>query len=151
MLRLVRRQLLFELTETQVVQDLAAANGALQALRKAGHAICLDDFGAGAASLDYIRRLDVDFVKIDGRYIQSLAARGRDATILKHIVGLCRDLDVATIGEMVETVEAARLARSIGVGFGQGWHFGKPGPLPIPTVDPSQLVRQRRGIVGQWS
>ena len=61
----------------QRTQDLTAANRAIQDLRRLGHLVCLDDFGAGAASLDYLRQLEVDFIKFDGRYIRTLAAGSR--------------------------------------------------------------------------
>src|SRR5262249_2824660 len=60
-----RSQLLFELTESAAVNDLAEAEEFLSRLRSAGHAICLDDFGAGATAYNYMRRFDADFVKID--------------------------------------------------------------------------------------
>ena len=130
----MRSRLLLELTETQALTDLTRANKVLGALRAAGHLLCMDDFGAGAASLDYVRRLDLDFIKIDGRYIQSASSRPRDVTILKHVVALCGDLGVKTIVEMVETAEAARIAADLGVTLCQGWFFGKPTVQPIWPV-----------------
>ncbi|MBS0334327.1 MAG: EAL domain-containing protein, partial [Proteobacteria bacterium] len=61
----VRRRLLIELTETHLIEDLDAADRRIADLRGVGHLVCLDDFGAGAASLDYLRRLRVDMVKLD--------------------------------------------------------------------------------------
>ena len=144
-------RLLFELTETQALSDLPAANRALQALRKNGHPVCLDDFGAGAASLDYLRHLEFDFVKIDGRYVQAAESQRADVTILRHVVALCEDLGVRTIAEMVETPETSSLIKKLGVGFGQGWLYGKPAPaLPAPAARGFTRPARRAGVVEQW-
>ena len=146
----LRPRLLLELTETHRLTDLDAANRAIQALRKLGHAVCLDDFGAGAASLDYLRQLEVDFIKFDGRYIRALTVDSRDEVILKHMVNLCRELGIETIAEMIETSEVARLAQSLGVGLGQGWCFAKPA---VDLIYPPKQVAapmRRKGAVESW-
>ena len=84
-------RLLIEITESHRIIDLEAANEAIQGLRAAGHIVCLDDFGAGSASLDYLRRLETDVVKFDGRFIQALLERPRDAAILRRAAELCRN------------------------------------------------------------
>ena len=146
----LRGRLLLEITETQALKDLAAANAAIGRLRGAGHLICLDDYGAGAASLSYLRSLDVDFVKIDGRYVQRLVAGSRDATILKHLAALCRELGVTTIAEMIETPEVEAVVRDLGVDLGQGWQFAKPLAQPIwPPASPAVAAR-RQGVVEGW-
>jgi EAL domain-containing protein (putative c-di-GMP-specific phosphodiesterase class I) len=146
----LRPRLLLELTETQCLTDLDAADHAIQNLRRLGHPVCLDDFGAGAASLDYLRRLQVDFVKFDGRYIRTLAGGSRDAVILKHMVGLCRELYIETIAEMIETPDTAKIAGAIGVALGQGWCFAKPSAeLVYPQASAAAPVR-RKGEVASW-
>lgn len=146
-----RARLLLEITETQALQDLDRANIVIQELRKAGHAVCLDDFGAGAASLEYLRRLDVDFVKIDGRYIQALTASSRDELIVKHVVALCRDMGVTTIVEMVETAQSEQIARALGAHLGQGWRFGKPTGAPNYRPPAAPARGRRAGASEQWS
>jgi len=145
----LRSRLLLEVTETQMIGDLDVANAIIRRLKSLGHAVCLDDFGAGAASLDYLRRLDIDIVKIDGRYVQALRRGGRDAVLLKHIVALCSDLGMTTIAEMVETRDAANLLRDLGVELGQGWHFAKPLPKPQWRVAAPPPVK-RMGAVEEW-
>ena len=146
----LRPRLLLELTETHKLTDLVAANKAIQSLRNLGHSVCLDDFGAGAASLDYLRLLEVDFIKFDGRYIRSLTVESKDEVILKHMVNLCRELGIETIAEMIETTEVARLSQALGVGLGQGWCFAKPAvDLIYPPVRAAAPIR-RQGAVETW-
>ncbi len=119
-------RLLFEMTESAEVRDLSAANDRLQELRKRGHPVCLDDFGAGNAAFHYLRALTVDFVKIDGSYVQHVLTKLHDVPFLKAIAQLCRDLKIAMIAEMIEDAGTAELLKSLGVQFGQGYYFGRP-------------------------
>jgi EAL domain-containing protein (putative c-di-GMP-specific phosphodiesterase class I) len=148
----IRSRLILEITETRKINDLERANTLIARLRQAGHVVCLDDFGAGAASLDYLRRLEVDFIKIDGRYIQSMTEGSRDALVVKHLVALCRELGVATIAEMIETDGVARLSRDLGVELGQGWAFSKPLAKPKwkPPAPAPKPARTRSGARDVW-
>lgn len=137
----VCRRLLVEVTETAALADLVGAERRLSALRQAGIRICLDDFGVGAASFDYLRKLDVDVVKIDGGFVRELDNGRRTRTLIAHLVNLCADLKLATVAEMVETEEQAAALRDLGVTYGQGWLFGRPTAEPTapsamtPTFD----------------
>jgi EAL domain-containing protein (putative c-di-GMP-specific phosphodiesterase class I) len=124
-----RSRLMFELTETAGVNDVQTANAVLQKIRKRGHKICLDDFGAGAAGFHYLRDFETDYVKIDGRYIQAANRRDRDSVILRSIIKLSADLGCKTIAEMVESEDQAVALRALGADFAQGYLFGKPAPL----------------------
>ncbi len=127
------KQMLFEITESFQIADLARADNVLQALRKLGHQVCLDDFGAGAAAFHYIRALTVDHVKLDGAFVQRVLATQRDAAVLRSMVDLCRSLEVETIAEMVETEAQVVTLRQLGVTFGQGFGLARPGSEPPVT------------------
>lgn len=144
-----RRRLIVEVTESAALADMEAANRRLGALRAAGIRVCIDDFGAGAASYDYLRALRVDTVKIDGRFIQNIENVPRLQTMVGHLSGLCRSLGVETIAEMVETKAAAAVLADLGVNYGQGWHFGKAEPDPRTVLPPSETVR-RTGFTEAW-
>lgn len=148
-----RRRLIFELTESAAIEDLALADRHLQALRAEGCRVCLDDFGAGAASLAYLQQLSLDVVKIDGRYIRELQHGGRGATFIRHLVGMCAELGVKTLAEMVETTQAEEAVRRAGVDYAQGWLYGPAADEPqAPDTKPAPppLVARRRGAVESW-
>jgi EAL domain-containing protein (putative c-di-GMP-specific phosphodiesterase class I) len=115
-----------------------AAN-AVRQLREDGHFVCLDDFGAGAASFPYLQALEIDYVKIDGAYVKALQTQGqdRDRAILKGMVWLCKELNIGTVAEMVETEDQARLLLDFGIDYGQGYLFGRP--EPNPRLEPLRL------------
>lgn len=124
-------RLLVEVTESCKIANLARADHAIQILRARGHRVCLDDFGAGAASFEYLRAMSVDFVKIDGKYVRKGVDSQRDAVLLRAMAQICRDLGIETIAEMVETEDQKRHAANLGIELGQGWLFGRPEPFGI--------------------
>jgi EAL domain-containing protein (putative c-di-GMP-specific phosphodiesterase class I)/GGDEF domain-containing protein len=148
-----RGRLLLELTESAAIEDLAQADRHLQALRAEGCRICLDDFGAGAASLAYLQQLRLDVVKIDGRYIRDLQHGGRESTFIRHLVTMCSELGVKTLAEMVETPQVEEAVRRAGVDYAQGWLYGpgvdQPGP-PLTAVQ-DVLPTRRRGALESWA
>lgn len=127
----VSSRLLFELTESAAIDDMALADRHLQALRGEGCLVCLDDFGAGAASLAYLQQLSLDIVKIDGRYIRELQHGGRESTFIRHLVFMCGELGVRTLAEMVESPQAEEAVRKAGVDYAQGWLYGAPSDVPV--------------------
>ena len=146
-------RLIFEITETSAIDDLPRANQHIQALRGMGSLVCLDDFGAGAASFAYLQELSLDIVKIDGRYVRELAGSGRDGAMVRHLVQMCRDLKIRTVAEMVETVEVEEVVRKAGVDFAQGWLFGKPADKPQPALKVTSAVTpaaRRAGVSEGW-
>ena len=122
----IRDQLMFEVTESAKITNLEETNAILQGLRRAGHHVCLDDFGAGAAAFQYLRALKVDFVKIDGVYVREALTTPNGKPFLRAMAGLCSEIGIQTVAEMVETEEEARFLLEANVQFGQGYLFGKP-------------------------
>ena len=139
----VAENLLFEVTESSKIEDLTATNNFLTWVRDRGFQVCLDDFGAGAAAFQYLRALDVDFVKIDGSYIKDVLKNGDDQSFLKAIVGLCRELKVDTIAEMIEDEDTLKYLMALRVPLGQGYLLGRPktGISAVPAV--SEMNRKR--------
>lgn len=122
----MRGRLMFEITESCALADLESANAFIQHLRKQGFPACLDDLGAGAANISYLSMLQVDVVKIDGHAVHSARKSPLGRAFLTALVGLCRDLGVATVAEMVEDTEILHFVRGCGVDFVQGYLFSRP-------------------------
>ena len=141
------KRVLIEITETADIGDLSAANQAVQALRGMGYRVGLDDFGAGAASLQYLHAFTVDYVKFDGSLIKKIGASKRDDLLLAGMVKLCNELGVETIAECIETAEVKQRCRDLGFDMGQGWHLGKPGAAPVL----GDANAKRKGVSESWS
>lgn len=145
--------LMFEVTESAELKDLDATNRVLQKLRSFGCRISIDDFGAGAAAFQYLKALQVDYVKIDGSYILDAFTTRHGKPFLKAIAQLATDLGIQSIGEMVEDSRTMWLLRDVGVDYGQGYFFGKPMPdvsqfSLAPRPERPAAVEPRKKVAG---
>ncbi len=135
------RHLLFEVTESARIDDVAGLGRALETLRENGFPVCLDDFGAGMSGFQYLRDLPVDFLKIDGSYVKGAPLDPRMHDFLDAILALAEKLAIPTIAEWVETAEEAAFVRERGVVYAQGFHFGRPSArLPRTTERRSRIA-----------
>ena len=123
-------RLLVEITETAEIEQEAEAIATVEALRARAIPICIDDFGAGAAAFRYLRTFRVDYVKIDGLYVENARRGAQDRGFLSSMVDLARNVGAQVVAERIETEEDAAAMLELGIGFGQGWLFGRPGRLP---------------------
>ncbi|MFQ5537281.1 MAG: EAL domain-containing protein [Gemmatimonadota bacterium] len=119
-------RLTLELTETAALQDPDAAARWMRRLRELGCGFALDDFGKGFSTFSYLADLPVDFVKIDGSFVRNLDSDRRNRALVKAISSVARTLNKQVIAECVEEPEVARVLRALGVGFGQGYLWGRP-------------------------
>lgn len=124
------RRLLIEITETTEIEQEAEAVRTVEALRALGLPICIDDFGAGAAAFRYLRLFRVDYVKVDGIYVTNAVESERDRGFIAAMVDLARTVGAQVVAEKIETEAQATLMQELGVSFGQGYLFGRPGALP---------------------
>ena len=140
-------RLVFELTESAMIDDMPAAVDFLRELRRQGHRVCLDDFGAGRAGYGYLRRFEVDYVKIDGAFLRAAVHDRRERAMLRSVIRLGAELGFSVVGEMIETEEEAALARSVGMALGQGYLLGRPAAdLPCaPSSRPVAAGAEPRG------
>ncbi len=120
------KRLTFEITETAAVDSFKQTREMITKIRALGCKFALDDFGAGFCSFNYLKMFPVDYVKIDGQFIQNLIHDETDQVFVKSMVEIASKLGKKTIAEFVETPEAVIKLREIGVNLGQGYLFGKP-------------------------
>lgn len=126
--------LTFEITETMAISDLKAASELLLELRRLGCKTALDDFGVGMSSFSYLRELPVDYVKIDGRFVRSLATNEVDQAMVKAMNDIAHAMGKQTVAECVEDEDTVLCLADLGVDFSQGYHLGRPCIAP-PCVD----------------
>ena len=140
-------RLLIEITETAAIEDLDSAGKAVAALRAMGYRVGLDDFGAGAASVNYLHAFPVDFVKFDGAMIKKIGSSPRDDALLGGLAKLCAEMGITTIAEWIEDQAMADAARALGFKHGQGRHLGAPtADIPDAAIAPGR----RKGVVESW-
>lgn len=123
------RRLCFEITETAAITNLADARVFLEAMRRRGIRIALDDFGAGVASFGYLKHLGVDYLKIDGQFVLGLASDPLDQVSVRSFCEVARVLGIQTIAECVEREELMAIVATFPVDFAQGYLIHRPEPL----------------------
>lgn len=126
---LAPEHLVLEITESVLIRADATC-GVLAELHDLGVKLALDDFGTGYSSLAYLRRLPLDFLKIDRSFVAHLDGHGTDTAIVRAIVDLAHTLGLVTVGEGVETEEQAQVLTDLGCVLAQGFLYAEPGPRP---------------------
>jgi EAL domain-containing protein (putative c-di-GMP-specific phosphodiesterase class I) len=120
-----------EITESCFLEDMDIVIILLKKIRQLGVTIALDDFGTGFSSLNYLRKLPVDYLKIDRSFIQELQIDQESQAITASVINLAQELNIQIIAEGVETLEQFDFLRRRHVNFVQGFLFYKPLPLPV--------------------
>ena len=123
------KMLIFEVTETAAIGNMPEATRFAQRLNELGSSLALDDFGTGFGSFYYLKHLPVQYLKMDGEFIQNLPRSQVDAHMVNAIVGIAQGLGIKTVAESVSDEETIRLLRSHGVDYAQGFHVGPPAPV----------------------
>ena len=131
-----------ELTETTLIDDTAFVERTLESLEHLGVRLVLDDFGVGFSSLGYLKRLPLSMIKLDRTFVENLAEGSHDAAIVRAVNEMADTIGIGVVAEGVKTEQQVRMARALGCGFAQGFHFSEPVPAshvkrllerPMPT------------------
>lgn len=127
----------FEVTETATIASLAEAADFIREIKKIGCKFSLDDFGSGNASYQYLKHLPVDYLKIDGMFVQEIDKNKNDFALVKSINEIAHLMDKKTIAEYAETDAIVKKLDEIGVDFIQGYAISMPTLL-------SEIAEQRQ-------
>ena len=117
-----------ELTESLLMEDTETTRAMLDNFRRLGVRLAIDDFGTGHSSLSYIKRFNIDTLKIDRSFVQSLPDNDEDVAIAAAVIALGRSMKMCVVAEGVETQEQAQLLRELGCDEMQGYLLGRPMP-----------------------
>jgi diguanylate cyclase (GGDEF)-like protein/PAS domain S-box-containing protein len=129
---LAAQLLIVELNEQTIIEDADSAADELQAVRRLGVRLALDDFGAGHTSLTHLRRLPIEVLKIDRGLIANISESAEDQRILAAVTALAQILDLTVVAEGIERPAQADIVRAAGCRSGQGFLYSEP-------VDPAEV------------
>ena len=127
-----------EITETAIIGTGEKANEIISKLHQCGYITEMDDFGSGYSSLNVLRNIDLDVIKLDMLFFSKNEKSNKGGTIISSVVLMAKWLSLPVIAEGVETVEQADFLRSIGCNYIQGYLYSKP----VPEHEFEQLLRQ---------
>ena len=119
----------FEITETAIVSNFFHAEKLLGVLKGMGCSFALDDFGSGLSSFGYLKRLTVDYLKIDGSFVKSMLDDEKDYALVKSINQVGQEMGMKTIAEFVENEKLHKALTDMNVDFSQGYGIAYPVPL----------------------
>jgi len=119
----------FEITETAAISNLGNVVHFMRELKSRGCRFALDDFGSGLSSFMYLKTLPVDYLKIDGQFVENVTRDPIDRSMVEAISQVGRAMGIRTIAERVESQEVLAELGRLGIAFAQGYHIAKPKPL----------------------
>lgn len=131
-----RRDIVLEITERVAVTSWQSFRRHLSALRASGFAVAIDDMGAGYSSLHTVAEIEPDYLKFDISLVRDIHLSPIKRDLLESLVDLARKIDARVIAEGVEKVEEYETLRTMGVTFGQGYYFARPGTVALDSQVP---------------
>jgi diguanylate cyclase (GGDEF)-like protein/PAS domain S-box-containing protein len=123
---LKRGAVCFEITETAAIANLGNVVYFMRELKTRGCHFALDDFGSGLSSFMYLKTLPVDYLKIDGQFIENVTRDPVDRSMVEAISQIGKAMGIQTIAERVESIEVLEELGRLGIGFAQGFHIAEP-------------------------
>ena len=130
-------RLVLEITEQLAVRFASSTDKQIGRLRDLGCQLAIDDFGSGYSSFSYLKRLPVDFLKIDGSFIKGLARDRVDQAMVRMVGEVARAAGIETVAEYVSSAATLELLAKYGIDYAQGYFIGKPMAQPqMPAVTP---------------
>ncbi len=136
---LAPERMILEITESALVEPDPTVDQNLDALRSCGFSFAIDDFGTGYSSLAYLKRLEVDWIKIDQMFVNDLGCQPHDQVLVRTILRMAEELGLRVIAEGVETAEQLAILRSLGCDAVQGFLLARPAPGVALTPRPELL------------
>lgn len=118
-----------ELTESMVLENVQSAISTMQGLQEKGFLVSIDDFGAGYSSLNLLKDLKTDILKLDREFFRQGDLRKQDKIIVSNIINMAKQLDMKVLSEGVETTNQSEFLREISCDMAQGYLFAKPMPI----------------------
>jgi len=125
----IATKIFFEITETVAIEGYNAAQNFIDQMRHYGCRFSIDDFGSGHASYTHLKNLSTSELKIDGFFVKDIAQSNQDYAMVKSMNEIAHSLGMHTVAEHVESIEAIKCLRDIGVDYAQGYYLHEPMPL----------------------
>jgi diguanylate cyclase (GGDEF)-like protein/PAS domain S-box-containing protein len=122
------KSIVIEITEGLLMESRDEISNQLLNFRDQGIQVALDDFGTGYSSMAYLKKFDIDYIKIDQSFVRNLSPDSEDLVICEAMVTMAKKMGILVIAEGIETEDQANLLKQIGCDYGQGYFYSRPIP-----------------------
>ena len=123
------KQITFEIVESEGIESFAEVSNFIKKAKKLGCKIAIDDFGTGYSNFEYIIKLDVDYIKIDGSLIKNINSDNNLYLTVQTIVGFAKALKIKTVAEFVHNEEVLNCVKNLDIDYSQGFFIDEPKEL----------------------
>lgn len=131
-----------EITEATVLHNIEKLIHVIDELHEIGFNISIDDFGSGYSSLNLLKEINADILKIDRGFLKEVEDSNKSKTIIRHVIEMAKELNIKTITEGVEKEEQAEFLRNMGCDMAQGFLYAKP--IAIPEFEEKYITSRKK-------
>lgn len=117
---------MLEITETQSIKNLDSLASIMHCYKKLGIKFSIDDFGTAFSSIQYLKRIPANYIKIDGSFIRDINDKEQNFYLVQSILNMSKAFNMATIAEFVESEQILNTIKDLGIDYVQGYYIGKP-------------------------
>lgn len=125
------KHICFEVTETAAITNLVNTSFFMKTLKTEGYTFALDDFGSGLSSFAYLKNLPIDYIKIDGAFVQDMVIDPVSLALVKSINEIGHAMGIKTVAEYIESQQILDKASELGIDFSQGFYIHRPEPMAL--------------------
>lgn len=125
----IRHRVVIEIVESEGIENFEDVHTFIREVKEFGCKIAIDDFGTGYSNFEYLMKLNVDYIKIDGSLIKDIDKNPNSQIIVELIVDFAKRMNIETIAEFVHSDEVYQKVKSLGIDFSQGYYLGEPQPI----------------------
>ena len=122
----IGHRLVLELVESEGIENFDDVHSFIQEFKGYGCRIAIDDFGTGYSNFEYLMKLDVDYIKIDGSLIKNIDTDESAQLVVELIIDFAKRMNIKTIAEFIHNDSVYQKIKSLGIDYSQGYHLGEP-------------------------
>ena len=122
----IGERIIFEIIESEGIENFDKVLEFITDVKRYGTKISIDDFGTGYSNFEYLMKLKVDYIKIDGSMIKNIDNDKSAQMIIASIVSFAKNMNIKTVAEFVHSKNVYEKVKELGVDYSQGYYFGEP-------------------------
>jgi len=122
----IGHKVIFEIIESEGIENFEEVISFIEKVKKVGAQISIDDFGTGYSNFEYIMKLKVDYIKIDGSMIKNIDTNKDSKLVTETIIDFAKKMNIKTVAEFIHSKNVYSVVKDMGIDYSQGYYFGEP-------------------------